>query len=76
MTSIPQTAPTICLGSVFRAHPRLILDDRAKVWAEGVFVSNDEENKARLFGVIHEFLISQSEKKMGASKYDLRLKPA
>jgi cohesin loading factor subunit SCC2 len=63
---IPQMAPSLCLGSLFRAYPVLILREEATDWMDGVFASNDTTTQARLLGVIHDFLLSEADKKAGS----------
>ncbi|EIW73035.1 hypothetical protein TREMEDRAFT_59198 [Tremella mesenterica DSM 1558] len=60
---IPQTAPSICLGCLFHTYPALVLRDEALDWMNQVFSSPDMDNRARLLGVIHDFLSSEVEKK-------------
>lgn len=62
---IPQVAPSQCIGSLFRAYPVLILRPEAMQWMEQVFSpsNNDSDTKAKLLGVIHEFLISEADKR-------------
>jgi cohesin loading factor subunit SCC2 len=55
----------MCLGSLFRAYPILILREEAMKWMDGVFASTDTATQARLLDVIHEFLLSEAEKKAG-----------
>ncbi|KAK4684433.1 cohesin loading factor subunit SCC2, partial [Tremellales sp. Uapishka_1] len=67
---IPQAAPTVSLGALFKGHPALILGDRAMKWMDDVFSSQNDEDKARLMGVIHEFLMAEVEKKALAGDED------
>lgn len=60
---INQTAPSFGLGALFRAYPRLILQEEALTWTQQVFESNDADNQARILGVIHQFLVTEIEKK-------------
>jgi cohesin loading factor subunit SCC2 len=59
----PQLAPSLCLGSLFRAYPVLILQEGALEWMDGVFGGRDVDMQGRLLGVIWEFLKSEAEKK-------------
>ena len=65
---IPQAAPSICLGSLFRSDPILILRPEAMNWMDTVFATNDMETQAKLLGVMHEFLVSEAEKKAAGIK--------
>jgi cohesin loading factor subunit SCC2 len=71
---IPQHAPSLCLGSLFRAYPVLILQPEAMVWMDGVFGGGDVELHSRLLRVIWDFLKSESEKKAVGSVGAKRLK--
>ena len=62
---IPQQPPSLCLGSLFRAYPSLILREEAFDWMDGVFKGNDEALQGRLLNVINDFLMSEAEKKGG-----------
>ncbi|ORY23265.1 hypothetical protein BCR39DRAFT_549569 [Naematelia encephala] len=60
---ISQAAPTVCLGSLFKACPDFILADKTTAWINRVFASNDPDNQARVLTVICEFLHAESDKK-------------
>ncbi|WVQ82810.1 hypothetical protein IAT38_004942 [Cryptococcus sp. DSM 104549] len=72
-----QTAPTICLGSLFRTYPYLLQRSDTTQWMTATFRSNDMDSKARLLGVIYEFLASEVEKRSSgevvAAKKDVSL---
>lgn len=63
---IPQASPSMCLGSLFRAYPVLILRPEAMDWMDAVFASNDTPTQAKLLTVIHDFLLSEADKKAGS----------
>ena len=65
---IQQTSPSMCLGSLFRAYPTLILRPEAMEWMDGVFVSNDTTTQARLLTIIYDFLVSERDKKQAEPK--------
>lgn len=71
--SIFQNAPSLCLGSLFHAYPALILREEATEWMDQVFKSNAHEGQARLLKVIHDFLVSEAEKR-AAGKVDPDIK--
>ncbi|KAK8844801.1 hypothetical protein IAR55_006651 [Kwoniella newhampshirensis] len=58
-----QTAPIICLGSLFRTYPWLLQRPETTEWMQTTFNSSDTDNQARLLGVIHEFLAAEVEKR-------------
>lgn len=62
---IPQQPPSLCLGSLFRAYPSLILREEAFDWMDDVFKGNDAALQGRLLSVINDFLMSEAEKKGG-----------
>lgn len=68
-----QNAPSLCLGSLFHAYPALVLREEATEWMDQVFKSNDQEGQARLLKVIHDFLVSEAEKR-AAGKVDPDIK--
>jgi len=70
--TIWNNAPTLSLGSLFQAHPTLILRDEVIEWMERIFTSSDLEAQASLFKVIYAFLESEAERKAsGKSKKDM-----
>jgi cohesin loading factor subunit SCC2 len=68
-----QNAPSLCLGSLFHAYPALILREEATEWMDQVFKSSDYEGQAGLLKVIHDFLVSEAEKR-AAGKVDPDIK--
>lgn len=70
---IYQNAPSLCLGSLFHAYPALVLREEATEWMNQIFKSDDFEGQARLFKVIHDFLVSEAEKR-AAGKVDPGIK--
>lgn len=50
-------------GCLSRTYPSLVLRDETHTWMDRVFATNDYDNQARLFGVIHEFLVSEAKRK-------------
>lgn len=58
------SAPTICLGALFRSYPSLLQQPEIVQWMQDTFVSGDMDARARLLGVIHEFLASEVKKRM------------
>nr|XP_019013987.1 uncharacterized protein I206_00064 [Kwoniella pini CBS 10737]OCF52768.1 hypothetical protein I206_00064 [Kwoniella pini CBS 10737] len=58
-----QNAATICIGSLFRSYPFLLLREETSEWMQDTFNSNNEDNRAQLLGVIHEFLASEVDKR-------------
>ncbi|WRT63186.1 uncharacterized protein IL334_000089 [Kwoniella shivajii] len=63
-----QNAATICLGSLFRSYPFLLQRKDTTDWMQETFKSPNEDNRAQLLGVIHEFLSSEAEKRASGSK--------
>jgi len=61
--TIFQNAPSLALGSLFQAHPSLILRDEAVEWMNRVFDSSDLDSQARVFKVIYDFLEAEAERK-------------
>ncbi|KIR30957.1 cohesin loading factor subunit SCC2 [Cryptococcus deuterogattii LA55] len=59
-----QSAPTICLGALFRSYPSLLQQPEIVQWMQDTFISGDMDARARLLGVIHEFLASEVRKRM------------
>ena len=60
---INQTASGICLGALFKGYPALILRDESVEWMTSVFAFADGEAHARLLSVLHDFLVSEGERK-------------
>ncbi|WWC90225.1 uncharacterized protein L201_005158 [Kwoniella dendrophila CBS 6074] len=64
-----QSAATVCIGSLFRTYPFLLQKDETTGWMQETFKSPNEDNRAQLLGVIHEFLASEVEKRsLGGEK--------
>ncbi|TYJ53043.1 hypothetical protein B9479_006320 [Cryptococcus floricola] len=64
--STPHSAPTICLGALFRAYPSLLQLPETTEWMEKTFESNDMDGQCRLLGVLHQFLSSEVKKRASA----------
>lgn len=60
----PHSAPTICLGALFRSYPSLLQRPEIVQWMQDTFASGDMDALARLLSVIHEFLASEVKKRM------------
>ncbi|OCF60187.1 hypothetical protein L486_02867 [Kwoniella mangroviensis CBS 10435] len=58
-----QSAATICIGSLFRSYPFLLQREETSEWMSDTFKSQNEDNRAQLLGVIHEFLASEVERR-------------
>nr|KIR48435.1 cohesin loading factor subunit SCC2 [Cryptococcus bacillisporus CA1280] len=52
------------LGALFRSYPSLLRQPEIVQWMQDTFVSGDMDARARLLGVIHEFLASEVRKRM------------
>ncbi|EAL23165.1 hypothetical protein CNBA5100 [Cryptococcus deneoformans B-3501A] len=59
-----QSAPTICLGALFRSYPSLLQRPEIVQWMQDTFASGDMDARARLLSVIHEFLASEVRKRV------------
>ncbi|WWC57550.1 uncharacterized protein I303_100082 [Kwoniella dejecticola CBS 10117] len=62
-----QSAATVCVGSLFRTYPFLLQREETNGWMQDTFKSNNEDNRAQLLGVIHEFLASEVEKRANST---------
>ncbi|WVW81234.1 hypothetical protein I302_103225 [Kwoniella bestiolae CBS 10118] len=58
-----QSAATICIGSLFRSYPFLLQREETTEWMLDTFNSQNEDNRAQLLSVIHEFLASEVERR-------------
>ncbi|KIR53758.1 cohesin loading factor subunit SCC2 [Cryptococcus gattii Ru294] len=52
------------LGALFRSYPSLLQQPEIVRWMQDTFVSGDMDARARILGVIHEFLASEVKKRM------------
>lgn len=50
-------------GCLTRTYPSLVLRDEMHMFMDRVFASTDFDNHARLFGVMHDFLVSEAKRK-------------
>ncbi|KAL7420405.1 Sister chromatid cohesion protein 2 [Cryptotrichosporon argae] len=64
------SAPSLCLGSLFHAHPKFAVREATIAWMRNVFTAADPDNRARLFVVIHDFLFSEAQRKNGAKRQE------
>lgn len=59
-----QQMPILCLNAVFRSNPQLILDKKAGDWMASMFESSSTDTKSRVLELIHDFLISESKRRL------------
>ncbi|BEI91569.1 uncharacterized protein CcaverHIS019_0403890 [Cutaneotrichosporon cavernicola] len=59
-----QQIPILCLNALFRSHPQLILNSKAGKWMAKMFESGSTDTKSRLLELIHDFLVSESKRRI------------
>ncbi|CAK9787000.1 hypothetical protein CC85DRAFT_288268 [Cutaneotrichosporon oleaginosum] len=59
-----QQIPILCLSAVFRSNPQLILDTKAGDWMAKSFKSGSPDTKSKLLELIHDFLVSESKRRI------------
>lgn len=59
-----QQIPILCLTALFRSNPQLILDTKAGDWMAKMFASRSTDTKSKLLELIHDFLVSESKRRI------------
>lgn len=59
-----QQIPILCLSAIFRSSPPLILDPKTGNWMAAMFASPSNDTKSRILELIHDFLVSESKRRL------------
>ncbi len=65
-----QQMPILCLTALFRSNPQLILDTKAGDWMAKLFASSSTDTKSKLLELIHDFLVSESKRRVVKGEQD------